>query len=328
MTRWCRDHCRVLVRRSHESHREFFPAWVFFTSLDPGNEDLRGYRSDSHEQNVARVLSSFDRDRKLGDREDVFASAVVKCKSLLRDDRSETVTRILSPDIRSSVLRSLLQNPIFSWGGIKDIVAFITRGNEVAVLEELVEFFSNLPDIKPVGRYIELLVIDFLSFLIPSLPSMFTLPRPFDLAPTLALLLRYPSEIENSLWPYSDALIYFLDHGGFEQLSSLRPAYDFFQLCLTLPSDDGPTSTSSQGRARFYLEPHWGLIALPPPSHEELQNLVNALQSYQNDMASEDLEKNFVDAVIECDYLAREGSQLEMKALLHQVDRVSLLGLL
>lgn len=44
-------------------------------------------------------------------------------------------------------------------------------------------------------------------------------------------------------------------------------------------------------------------------------------------MASEDLEKNFVDAVIECDYLAREGSQLEMKALLSQVDRVSLLDL-
>lgn len=45
-------------------------------------------------------------------------------------------------------------------------------------------------------------------------------------------------------------------------------------------------------------------------------------------MASEDLEKSFVDAVKECDYLAREGSQSEMKALLSQVDRVSVVRLI
>lgn len=45
-------------------------------------------------------------------------------------------------------------------------------------------------------------------------------------------------------------------------------------------------------------------------------------------MASENLEKSFVDAVIECDYLSREGCQAEIKLLLSLVDGVSLLGLL
>ncbi|KZT34003.1 hypothetical protein SISSUDRAFT_1053456 [Sistotremastrum suecicum HHB10207 ss-3] len=175
--------------------------------------------------------------------------------------------------------------------------------------------------------YGDLLVIEFLDSLVPSLPSTFTVPRSFDLAPTLSLLLRYQSDIGYSLSRYRSTLLYFLDRGGFELLSSLRPAYDFFQLCLGLPSDDSLGSTDRQERARFYLG-HEAFVVLPPPSPEELQDLVDALQSYRNDMASEDLEKNFVDAVIECDYLAREGNEAEIKGLLSHVDCVALLGLI
>ncbi|KZT31279.1 hypothetical protein SISSUDRAFT_1133616 [Sistotremastrum suecicum HHB10207 ss-3] len=328
MTRWCRDQCEKLVHQSHESHRQFFPAFVFFTSLDPHHEDLRGYRPESYEESVTRVLSSFDRNGELGDRDDVFFLAVIECNSLLEDGRSDDVTRILFSGDRASVLRSLLRNLGINWHYIREIVALITRGNEDTILDEMAFFFSDLPDIKLIADYGEVLVIEFLGSLIPSLPLSFTLPQSFDLIPTLTLFLRYQSDIERSLPHYIGTLICFLDHGGFELLSSLRPAYEFFRLCLKLSFDDDLWIPNVQGRARFYLEPHRGLIALPPPSTEELQNLVDALQSYENDMASEDLEKNFVDAVIECDYLAREGSQLEMKALLSQVDRVSLLRLI
>ncbi|KZT36051.1 hypothetical protein SISSUDRAFT_1050409 [Sistotremastrum suecicum HHB10207 ss-3] len=338
ITRWCGHQCKNLGQRSRESHRQFFSAWVFFTSLDPNNENLRGYPDASYQESVARVLSSFHSDGELGDRRDVFDSAVKECNSLLEDGRSDDVMLILSRGDRSSLLRSLLRNPHIPWddgvdgilGRIKEVVAFIISGKEAAVLVELADlkFFSDLSGIGPVGISSDLPVIEFLGSLIPSLPPTFTVPRSFDLTPTLALFLRYQPYIEDSLSAYSETLIYFLDHGGFEHLSSLCPAYDFFQLCIGLPSDDDLERTNRRDRARFYLEQHGALVALPPPSPEELQNLVDALQSYQNDMASEDLEKNCVDAVIECDYLAREGSQAEIKLLFSQVDRISLLGLL
>ncbi|KZT31197.1 hypothetical protein SISSUDRAFT_1067979 [Sistotremastrum suecicum HHB10207 ss-3] len=75
ITRWCRNEFNDLAPRSHESHRQFFSAWVFFTSLDPQNEDLRGYQPESYEESVARVLTSFDGNGELGDRENVFRSA-------------------------------------------------------------------------------------------------------------------------------------------------------------------------------------------------------------------------------------------------------------
>lgn len=66
ITRWCRDQCEDLIDQTHESHRQFFSAFVFFTSLDPHNEDLRRYPWDSYEETVAWVLSSYDQDGEMG----------------------------------------------------------------------------------------------------------------------------------------------------------------------------------------------------------------------------------------------------------------------
>ncbi|KZS86792.1 hypothetical protein SISNIDRAFT_541213 [Sistotremastrum niveocremeum HHB9708] len=331
ITRWCRDQFKDLVNQSHESHRQFFSAWVFFTSLDPNNDDLRGDpRDDSHEESLVRVLYSFDQEGELGDRRDVFWSAVWEC-------RSDDVTRILSRGYQYSVLRSLLRNPYRPWddvggllgrplGRIKDVVAFITRGNEVAVLGELAKFFSNLPDIKPVGDYCKnLLVIDFLSSLTLSLPSTFTAPQSFDLAPTLSLLLRYQFVIGYSLPRYSATLIYFLDHGGFELLSSLRPAHDFFQLCITRSSNDQIDETVSD-RAQFYLSKHHeAFTPLPGPSDQELEDLVDALVAYKKNPSAQDLEDHFVDAAMGCDCLIREQNRNEVQDILSRVGHLPIL---
>ncbi|KZS86793.1 hypothetical protein SISNIDRAFT_553455 [Sistotremastrum niveocremeum HHB9708] len=67
ITRWCRDHCNELVYRSRESHCQFFAAFVFFTSLDSNNKDLRKLPWEgSYEKSVVRVLSSFDQDQPYG----------------------------------------------------------------------------------------------------------------------------------------------------------------------------------------------------------------------------------------------------------------------
>ncbi|KZS92054.1 hypothetical protein SISNIDRAFT_486986 [Sistotremastrum niveocremeum HHB9708] len=322
ITWWCRDHCAALARGAHESRRQFFSALVFFTSFDPGNSDLRGDPGiDSYEDSVARVLSSFDQEGTLGFRFFVFVTAVEECRSLLGVGNSD-VTGILSLRGRPSLLRSLLRNPYIDWDEIKDIVAFITQGNEVAVLEELAEFFSNLPDIRLVWH--DLLVIEFLASLIPLLPSNFSVPQYLDLSPTLSLFLRYQSDIPDSLSRYIDTLLYFLDHGGFGLLSSLLVAHEFFQFCLALSSDDNLLSTNNQDRAKFYLERHGALVALPPASPRDLQDLVDAIQLYQDNLTSEDLEGSFVDAVKECDSLCREGRQAEIKILLSHLDLASL----
>ncbi|KZS92053.1 hypothetical protein SISNIDRAFT_467283 [Sistotremastrum niveocremeum HHB9708] len=281
ITEWCRDQCKDRVQKFPEYRRQFFPAWVFFTSLDPDNSDLRGLMSDSifgsesYEHCVGRVLSSFDRTRELGDpidaREDVFWWAVWTCGYLLKDGRSDVITLIVDMGGRSSILRSLVpsQHELMDWDFINEVVAFIIRGNEVAVLEEMAEFFSTLLDIKPVGG--ELRVIEFLG-------SLQSCPYPQSFPP------------------------------------------------LSL-NDSALTVALQRDRAKFYLEPHRGLVALPPPSPEELRNLLDDLQSYQHNRASEDLEKNFINAVIECDYLSREGRQAEIKVFLSQFDRVPLLRL-
>ncbi|KZT32019.1 hypothetical protein SISSUDRAFT_625860 [Sistotremastrum suecicum HHB10207 ss-3] len=291
ITRWCTDQCKNLVDRSHESHRQFFFTFVFLTSLDPHNSDLRGSPYDSYERTVARVLCSFDRGGELilGFRENVFSSAVQECRPLLRDAKSDDVTRILSIGDRSSIIRSLLRNPHISWDYIGEMVALITRGNEVAILEELAEFFCNVPDMKPVGIFSrDLLVIDFLGSLIPSLPPRFTLPRSFDLTPTLSLLLRYQSKVK-SLERYIDTLLYFLDHDGFEQLSSLRPAHDFFRLCLTRSSNHQLDKNVSD-RARFYLSEHHGAFTpLPRPSDQDFEEFGDAILAYARDVTSQEL---------------------------------------
>ncbi|KZT32272.1 hypothetical protein SISSUDRAFT_1067069 [Sistotremastrum suecicum HHB10207 ss-3] len=292
ITRWCRDQCRYLVYRSDDSHRQFFPAWVFFTSLDEHNSDLRGSPwHDSYEKSVARVLSSFDQNGELGDRFDVFRSAVRECRSLLHGGRSDDVTRILSSGDRFSLLRSLLRNPYISWVDIERIVAFITRGNEVAVLGESAGFFSNLPDIKPV-------------------------------------LLDYQSDFEYSPPRYIDPLIYFLDRGGFESLSSLRPAHDFFQLCLARSSTDQIDKTVSD-RARFYLsEHHEAFTPLPGPSDQDLEDLFQAVVTYKENMPSQDLQALWIDALMECDSLIQEHKGSGIKDILSHVGHLPILNVL
>ncbi|KZS92085.1 hypothetical protein SISNIDRAFT_467308 [Sistotremastrum niveocremeum HHB9708] len=326
ITRWCKDQCEELVYRSCESHRQFFPAFVFFASLDRNNEDLRGDEPESYEECVARVLSSYDRDGELGARFDVFLSAVEECRSLIEDGRSNDVTRILSRGDRSSLLRSLLRNRYISWDGIKDIVALNTRGNEVVVLEELANFFSNAPNMRPVGIFSsDLLVIDFLGSLIPSLPLTFTVPQSLDLGPTLRLFCRYQSDIE-VLSLYSDTLIYFLDHGGFEALSSLGPASDFFHLCLTRSSDELPINTA---RAQLYLdENHAIFTSLPGPSDQDLQDLVDAFVAYKKNTSAQDLEDNFVDAAMGCDCLIREQKRDEVQGILLRVGPLPIVEIL
>lgn len=255
MTRWCKDQCEELMDGSCGSHREFFPSWVFFTSFEEDNEDLRSDFSfpESYEECVARVLCSFDQNRKVGDRSDIFRSAVNDCKSLLRDGKSEDVTLILS-DNRTSFVKSVVRNPRLGWEFFKDLAKLITAGNEVAILDEIAEFLSNLPKMRTVGIRSELLVIEFLASLIPSLPVDFIVPPTLDLSSTLTLLNKHHLKKFFNWMRYSDTLMYYLDHGGFETLSTMRAAHEFLQYCIDQSPCIHSASEATCIRARFYLQ--------------------------------------------------------------------------
>ncbi|KZS86786.1 hypothetical protein SISNIDRAFT_461492 [Sistotremastrum niveocremeum HHB9708] len=328
ITDWCRDRCSDLVNRSDDSEREFFPSLVFFTSLEPNNSNLWWEWDSSYEECVARVLSSFDQEGKPGRRGHVFELAIRHCTSLLFHGRSEDVTRILSHCNKSSLLRSLLRNPHVHYPKISKIFELITRGNELAILQELANFFSD-PQIMdmnliPHSGFPNLVVLDFLDALIPSLPSNFIIPRSFDLSQTLALFMRFKKRLVVLNSRQCRTLLYYLDHGGFEAIRSLRSMHDFLQLCL-VPSEWDPDTNNAE-RARFYLcEYHEAFTALPESSQSHFDDLFNALATHRNDETSTVSEDNFVDAVRECNSLIKEHKRSEIQDILSRVDHLNLL---
>ncbi|KZT32240.1 hypothetical protein SISSUDRAFT_566920 [Sistotremastrum suecicum HHB10207 ss-3] len=328
ITRWCSDQCKILAGQSHNLHQQFFPSWVFFQSLEPNNSDLRGDAGhDSYEGTVARVLSSFDRKEELGDREDILSSAIIECRSLLYDGRLSEVTNILSYGSRSSILRSLLQNPSLTWGLMDDLVTSITQGNEVVVLEEMAPFFSDLPDMEPVHG--NLLVMEFLGALIPSLPPTFVVPQSFNLAPVCALFLRHSQVLGGARSRHIGTLLYYLDHGGFELLPSLDAVHEFFEVCLTQSSLRVEQNNITFNRAQTYLtEYHEAFTALPEPTQQDYDDLVNAILAYKDDRTSGDMQALFADTVKECDSLSREGNEAAVKNILSRVDDLPLLEIL
>ncbi|KZT38519.1 hypothetical protein SISSUDRAFT_735690 [Sistotremastrum suecicum HHB10207 ss-3] len=226
LTRWCKDQCSALVNQSHDHHRKFFQSFVFFTSLEEGNRNLRDQMPDSYQECVSRTLCAYDCDRELGDQADVFCSAFRECNSLVKDRRFQDVTPILSGVRRSSLLQSLFRGPHQPWNDVKALVSFITEGNEIDILNELSDFLSNLSNMQVVHRFFDadVPVVNFLDLLRTSLPFNFTVPEDLDLSILLTILVD-----EDVVYETSDTVFYYLDHGGFERLSDLHAAWEFWR---------------------------------------------------------------------------------------------------
>ncbi|KZT40894.1 hypothetical protein SISSUDRAFT_416729 [Sistotremastrum suecicum HHB10207 ss-3] len=233
-TRWCRTQCVELINSRDGPRRiDFFPPFALFASLEEDNEALRRLASSSPEECIASLLCTFDSDEELGDREDIFASAVNVCTRLLRDGRTDEVTAILSRVARASVLQSLIRNPHMWWFLMRDLVTFITKGKEVVILDEMSSFFSDLPEMSVLtDRNDPLLACQFLGDIVRELPSDFTAPASLDLSPVLDLVHQ-----KYLLERYSKTLIYYLNRGGFDNLSDRHVALKLWEYCRDVHSD-------------------------------------------------------------------------------------------
>ncbi|KZS91620.1 hypothetical protein SISNIDRAFT_467553 [Sistotremastrum niveocremeum HHB9708] len=239
-TRWCGAQFAALVRQSHQYHREFFPLWVFLTSLEEDNQDIR-YESLSYEEWMARILGTYDQNGELGDRKDIFKSVVNECTALIKDGASNHVTSILSYVNRPSLLRSLIRNPSMSWAEVKDLASFIIAGDDRNVINEMSDFFCHLPNMFLTRRN-DLVICEFLKSFIKFHPRRFTIPPGFDLSPLLTLVRQ-----RNQFDRCADTLIYCLMTGGLESLSDIRPAFHLWEYCRNI----GHMTMRSQNRRQF-----------------------------------------------------------------------------
>ncbi|KZS88905.1 hypothetical protein SISNIDRAFT_469798 [Sistotremastrum niveocremeum HHB9708] len=265
-TRWCQAQCSELINSSGGYQRAFVPPFTFFTSLEEDNMDLRNHAFGPTEACVANILCTFDADRELGDRGDLFESAIEVCKNLLSAGRTDDVNTILSRVDRTSVLRSIIRNPdMWWWDQVHELVAFITKGKEIEILAEMSPFFSNLPDMSAVSHpAIPVFACEFLEH-IGSRPD-FTTPPSLDLSPVLTLI------DQNTLFErYSETLIYYLCRGGLDNLSDLHPASKLWEYCRDMHSDHG----TSEEVVAFYQDYTCCFIPLPALSNEECQDLAH-----------------------------------------------------
>lgn len=282
-TRWCRAQCPKLINSLRGFRHDFFLPFAFFASLEEDNADLRDYTLDSHEECVAGILCTFNSDRELGDRKDIFECAVDTCDGLLFDGRTDDITAILSHVNPASLLCSLIRNPRTPWYWIRGLVTFITKGKEVEILDEMSNFFSNLPEMSvALDQGDPLLVCQFLEFIIDEYPSDFATPHSLDLAPVLDLV-----HLNSGFYRYSKTLACYLTRDGLNSLSDLRPALKLWEYCRDVHRNQetlGEVVAFYQNynccfiRERCLVLRKLDLtmsLALPPPSSEELDDLTH-----------------------------------------------------
>ncbi|KZS87158.1 hypothetical protein SISNIDRAFT_471178 [Sistotremastrum niveocremeum HHB9708] len=240
--RWYRKQCEELCSRSHESHDKYFTSFVAVASVRERNEDLRKISKLSYKECMGQVLASYDPRKtrsQVGDRLDVYESAVARCNSLLRDGKEDNVTEITSGQ-HSSILISYVHGPLWNDRSAEFLIRSIVRGRELNLLRELADFLSD-PGVIFFHQ-----VVRILTLLMPEASTTFSVPGDFDL--TRALFCLFRTDPNPYYWGEQSAtLLFYLDHGAFDKLSDFRSALVFFQSlleCLKLSDNDRTTLIS------------------------------------------------------------------------------------
>ncbi|KZT43202.1 hypothetical protein SISSUDRAFT_1040655 [Sistotremastrum suecicum HHB10207 ss-3] len=248
---WYSNQCRSLCNQSAEAHAKYFRFFAEVTSAQEGNEDLREIAEVSYKESIGRVLSSYDQEEELGNRTDLFDSAVQGCISLLQAGKEDDVREIISGR-HSSIIRSMMRTGR-DYRPINEnlLRSFILQGRAQATLTEISPLLS---DPLFVCRYD---VNDILAALVSLLPSDFTLTSPLDLSHLLATVSRQTGRPSWSNWEdFTDATLFLLGHGAFDMLSDVSSAYIFLKrsienLDISYPASKRASSFLDQHAERF-----------------------------------------------------------------------------
>ncbi|KZT37572.1 hypothetical protein SISSUDRAFT_1062735 [Sistotremastrum suecicum HHB10207 ss-3] len=229
-------------------------------SLNEHNADLRALFLLPFEECVARVLCSYNRRGKLGDRRRIFDLAQKHCEDLLDEGKTDDVRRILSHVDRLDIIKSFIKHP----GAISSpLLEFIVKDHNHAILREINQSMQY-------GQ------IDQSRFIPHSLFSVFLALAPpsridIDISPLIDYLSEHPDWLT---WAKtSTTIITYIEAYPLPQISDRTTLRRFLDHCVDTDFRDKyntPYRTSDDTRARaeyllFQLDCISSPPLLPPP---------------------------------------------------------------
>ncbi|KZT33071.1 hypothetical protein SISSUDRAFT_444759 [Sistotremastrum suecicum HHB10207 ss-3] len=238
---WYWLQCRQLCYQLAEGHTKYFRSWVGAAGVEEGNEDLREIADLPYKDCIGRVLASYDREGKVGDRQDIFLSAYYRCRDLLRAGKEDDVREVVSAR-HSSIIKSFMRS-----ASVEENIlpSFILKGREEVILSEISGFLS---DPLLVSHSV---VDDILDALVTQLPPHFSLTEPLDLSHVMATICRV-----EPIWcdweKFTQAALFLFEHGAFDMLSDVSSAYIFLKQSL----ENLDISSPSYKRAISFLDQH------------------------------------------------------------------------
>ncbi|KZT31141.1 hypothetical protein SISSUDRAFT_1068045, partial [Sistotremastrum suecicum HHB10207 ss-3] len=251
----------LVKQRKDQISRWFNPTWENCTHI----LDLLSLPFDEF---VAKCLCIHDQDINLGGHDSIFFHSVLHCFDLLRADKSDDVTRIVSHvDLFPAVKSFVLAHDYFSPHDAIDILKLIIGDRRLEVLcflTELLLISRNWFGVRPDGAFAVFLIA-------AGSPPQF--PSDLDLSPAIAHIGRHPSW-ENWL-EASDASIAYLVQCNISALSKRTGVYEFLQNCVDRDFRDQyrrlcKTSEETREAAQTLLDQHQALFnSLTPPSSQE-----------------------------------------------------------
>ncbi|KZS95593.1 hypothetical protein SISNIDRAFT_483819 [Sistotremastrum niveocremeum HHB9708] len=238
-----------------------FPAWATILSFQENNINLYELGSLPLEECVAQLLCTYDQNMRLGDRTDIWWSAVRHCVSLVRRGNEDDVMQILSHVDPRSVVRSFMRAPGLNLCASNDFVHFLVRDCRAETLLHINEFLTDPPsNVNHVSVPFILLAL-----LSPESP----LPLDIDFTPIIAFVSHSPTY--DSWTAITHWLTFYLHECDISAMADNRVLLVFLRQCIELEIPDPfgvitRASEETKARARSILEAHFTphLIPLPP----------------------------------------------------------------
>ncbi|KZT32700.1 hypothetical protein SISSUDRAFT_519651 [Sistotremastrum suecicum HHB10207 ss-3] len=255
-----------------------FPAWATIVSFQENNRDLRDIGALPAEECVAQLLCTYDQNRQLGDRFEIFDKAVIHCDPLVYRGHEDDVMRILSHVDRLSVARSFMRAPdlhLWSWGYF---LPLLVRDYRSEILLHVNEFLQDPPSHVSHQN---------VSYILNALLSPdFPLPLDIDFSPIIASVSQYP---RRDVWTrISSSLVLYLAECEVSQLPDPDIAFVFLRHCIDLQSFlDKNDNTRS--RVQRILNTHFLPNITPLPLSRSPSTSPNSAQPAHLAPSSEDL---------------------------------------
>ncbi|KZS95596.1 hypothetical protein SISNIDRAFT_542449 [Sistotremastrum niveocremeum HHB9708] len=198
-----------------------FPARATILSFQENNGDLLEVGALPVNECIARILCTYDQDKRLGDRRRLFEAALRHCASLVATGKQDDVIQILSHVDCLAIVRSFMRAPDRWVSYSKNFFPFLVRDRQVHILHHVTEFLRNPPsDIN----------YDNISFILSVLlPSKFSLPLSIDFSPIFAHVIH--GLHEDSWGDISASLLRYLEECDMSVVSDHLAIVTFLQCC-------------------------------------------------------------------------------------------------